>query len=388
VAEGNPFFIQEITWAMLKDGQLFEDQETWRLPPGASLRVPAELRELLRERVQRLGATTESALTTAAVVGREFRFAILSSITQLADGELFDALDEALSAHLIEETETGYRFQHSLIRRTLYDSLSRRRRAWLHTRTGDAIEALYNERPEGLTPQIEALAYHYELSDRRDKALPYLIRAGQKATAVFALEVANDYLERASARMDELGVDDPAQRWAILEQLGSLAKILADTTRAITHYQNALALPFQTNPHTTQNGWQPKIGDRVRLHRSIARCFITAGQGNKAEDHLENAMEMMADTGPATIDYAHLLYDVALWHWHDNKYQDAYEAAQRSLDVAEQLNDNQAKAQAYEMLALACHSLGEWQQGLDFEQKRSAIIGSNLDVTEAFDAHL
>jgi hypothetical protein len=40
------------------------------------------------------------------------------------------------------------------------------------------------------------------------------------------------------------------------------------------------------------------------------------------------------------------------------------------------------------MLALACHSLGEWQQGLNFEQQRSTLIGPNLDVTEAFDAHL
>jgi hypothetical protein len=40
------------------------------------------------------------------------------------------------------------------------------------------------------------------------------------------------------------------------------------------------------------------------------------------------------------------------------------------------------------MLALACHSLGEWQLGLDYEEKRSEIAGPELDVGDAFDVHL
>lgn len=398
IAEGNPFYVQEITRAMLKANQLIREEGQWRLLPGMTLQVPAGLQELLRERVQRLGPTVESTLTAAAVVGREFRFAVLQCITELPDVDLFDALDAALAAHLLEETNSGYRFQHSLIRHTLYDALSRRRRTWLHARTGQAIEAAYTGRAEGLAPHIEALAYHYDLSDQRDKAWPYLVQAAQKASAVFALEVANDYLERALALMDELGVNDPAQRWSILEQLGTLAKVLADTSRAVASYEQALALPFLFDSGTTPplppnsggsgGWWQPSPGDRVRLHRSAARSLIAAGRAAEAERHLQTAMEIMADTGQASLDYANLLYDVALWHWHNNEHQEAFEAAQRSLDIAEQLNDDLARAQAYEMLALACHSSGEWQRGLDFEQQRSALIGHNLDVTEAFDAHL
>lgn len=43
---------------------------------------------------------------------------------------------------------------------------------------------------------------------------------------------------------------------------------------------------------------------------------------------------------------------------------------------------------AYEMLALVYHALGEWQRGLDFEQRRARLAGPELDVTEAFDIHL
>ncbi|MDT8305720.1 MAG: AAA family ATPase [Anaerolineae bacterium] len=379
-AEGNPFYVQEICRAMLKANALVRDEERWQLRPGAAVHIPSGLQELLRERAQRLGKTVESALGAAAVVGREFRFAVLRELTGLFDGDLFDALDAALSAQLLEETEEGYRFQHSLIRHTLYDSLSRRHRAWLHARAAEAMEVVFGQSGR-LREHVEALAHHYELSDRRELALPYLLEAAEKAAGLFALEIASDYLQRAVTLMDELGTADPARRWPILEQLGNWAKVLADTGQAIACYEQALAL-------TPTPTWQPSPGDRVRVHRSLARTFIAAGRMVEAEGQLQAAMAMLSGPEQASLDYANILYDMALWYWHNDAYQDAFTAAQQSLAIAEQLDDNRARAQAYEMLALACHSLGEWQQGLNFEQQRSTLIGPSLDVTEAFDAHL
>ena len=83
-----------------------------------------------------------------------------------------------------------------------------------------------------------------------------------------------------------------------------------------------------------------------------------------------------------------MLYNVAQLHWHHNEYQEAFEVAQRSLAIAEQLDDQVAIARAFEMLALACHATGDWQQGLAFEEKRSELTGPALDVTDAFDVHL
>jgi tetratricopeptide (TPR) repeat protein len=87
-------------------------------------------------------------------------------------------------------------------------------------------------------------------------------------------------------------------------------------------------------------------------------------------------------------EYADLLYRLAQLHWHRNEYQQAFDVAQRSLAMAERLNNPTAIARAFEMLALACHSLGEWQTGLAFEQQRAALVGSALDVSDAFDVHL
>ena len=54
---------------------------------------------------------------------------------------MLDALDAALNGQLLEEVEVGYRFRHPLIRQALYEGLSRARRAHLHTRVAQVIEA-------------------------------------------------------------------------------------------------------------------------------------------------------------------------------------------------------------------------------------------------------
>ena len=383
IGEGNPFYVQEIARAVLKTQQVERHGTEWRLrgtDANRLVRIPDDLSGLLRERVGRLGTPVETTLTAAAVIGREFDYESLCSMTALGDAAVLDALDAALVAHLLEETESGYRFRHALIRRALYDSLSRVRRAQLHTRAAEAIEAIHARRPGDLGTPVEALAHHYDLSDRRDRALDYLVRAGQKAADVFAFEVAVDYLERALALMDALGLADAAQRWMILESLGWWHNILADTPRAVARFEQALALK-------PGEGWEPKPRDRVRLRGGAAVALITAGNLAPAEAHLRTALAEVDERDDAP-EYADLLYNVALFHWHQGEYREAFEAAQKSLNVAERIDKPDVAARAFEMLALACHSLGEWQTGIYYEQQRATLVGPDLDVTDAFDTHL
>ena len=379
LTEGNPFFIQEMTRALLKLDQIELQTEQWRLRPTANLHLPTGLRGLIRERVARLGSSVEPLLRTAAVIGRQFRYEILRDVAGLPDDRVLDALDAALDGQLLEEVETGYRFRHPLIRQALYEGLSRARRTYLHAHTAAVIEASLP--PDELSTQAEGLAYHYELSDQRQRAIPYMLQAGEKAARVYAFEVATDYLERALKLLDVVGGGDPAERWQILETLGWWAVILADTVRAVERFEQALAIP----PTAT---WQPRSADRVRAHRAAVQTLVTAGNMDAAERHLRAAFDLIDLDDHQSSDYAYLLYDQALYHWHRNEYQEAFVAAQRSLSAAQDLGDQTANARAFEMLALAAHSLGDWQQGLGFEARRSALMGPGLDVTEAFDMHL
>ncbi len=349
------------------------------LKRGASLHVPAELSGLLRERVRQRGTSVETALAAAAVIGREFSFDALRGVAGLLDGTLLDALDAALNGHLLEETDGGYRFRHVLIRRTLYDSLSRVRRARLHGLAAEALEAITLRRG-ALDTNVEELAFHYDLSDRRERGLDYLIQAGRKAARVYAFEVAANYYERALALLDALGLPDPDRRFKLLEALGKYYKALADTPKAIAAFDRALQL--------SSENWQPAPRDRARIHRLAAMGLLTAGQLEAASAHLNAALSELDQEDDHAIEAGPRALQSSQLHWHRNEYQSAFDVAQRSLAVAERLNDREAIARAFEMLALACHSLGEWQTGIHYEQQRAALAGPGLDVSDAFDVHL
>jgi tetratricopeptide (TPR) repeat protein len=182
--------------------------------------------------------------------------------------------------------------------------------------------------------------------------------------------------------MDGLGLVEPARRWTILESLGWWGIILADTPRAVARFEQAVALP-------PGNGWQSARRDRVRLHCGAAMALLTAGETAAAESHLQAGLaEVDEQDTECAAEYADLLYNVAQLHWHRNEYQEAFAVAQRSLAIAERLDNSAAIARAFEMLALACHSLGEWRAGISYEQQRAALVGPSLDVTDAFDVHL
>ena len=378
LTEGNPFFVQEITRALMKFDQIEMQADQWQLRPDATLHLPAGLRGLIRERVARLGASVEPLLRTAAVIGQQFRYELLRDISKLSDDRVLDALDAALDGQLLEEIQTGYRFRHPLIRQALYEGLSHARRAHLHTRVAEVIEA--GRPPDELSAQAETLAYHYDASDQRERAFPYLIQAAEKAQSVYAFEVAVDYYDRALKLLDTLN-DDSAQRWHILEQMGALENTLADSQRSVAHFEEALAM----TPTAT---WQPRGTDRARLHRWAANTLVATGDIGAAERHLHTALDLISPDDQLSREYACLMYALALWHWHRNEFQEAFDVAQRSLSAAEQSGDQTNTARAFEMLALAAHSLGEWQQGLDFEAQRSALAGPGLDVTGLFDMHL
>jgi DNA-binding SARP family transcriptional activator len=392
ITEGNPFFIEEIGRSLLGDDVLRKRDGRWHLSKSASgdrvpVKISRELNELLQSRVARLGGAVVSTLTTAAVIGRDFEYEVLRQATRgladsddIGDRSLLDALDDSMAAGLLDETGNGYRFHHPLIRRNLYDSLSKVRRALLHSQVAESIQSVSARRNRKPDAYVEELAFHYDRSDRRDRALDYLIRAGRNAARTYAYEVAVDYYERALGLIDALGLVNARRRFRLLERVGSYHKILADTPKTLSAVGRAL--------ETEGADWKPTARDVARLRRMAALALLTAGHIDEAADHLQKALEALEDSGNEGAELANLLYNIAQIHWHRNEYQESFDVAQRSLSIAERADDQGAIARAFEMLALACHSLGEWQRGLGFEEQRATLAGSGLEVTDAFDIHL
>ncbi|TML75302.1 MAG: hypothetical protein E6G07_12820, partial [Actinobacteria bacterium] len=96
---------------------------------------------------------------------------------------MLDLLEEAAAASVVDEASPvgRFTFAHALINHTLYEDLSRTRRARLHARIGKALEEMCGDDPGD---RVAELAHHWgraATADEPSKAVDYARRAGESA---------------------------------------------------------------------------------------------------------------------------------------------------------------------------------------------------------------
>jgi tetratricopeptide (TPR) repeat protein len=274
-AQGNPFFLEELVRALLDAGDLAHDGTTWRAREAHTLAtVPVSVQSVILSRVDRLPAAAQHVLHTAAVIGRLFRrrllVAVLHSVAAL-DGALTD-LEEGEFIYLERAfPDEEYSFQHVLVQETVYHTLARRRRAELHGEVAAALERLHG--PD-LEEYYEQLAYQYDQAGRADKAVPYLLRAGEKARRAYHTAEAETFFQRALARLDTVAEGETEQQWrlAALTGLGQVSFVTGKMAEAEGLLRQAIAL-----------GRELELGARDLVHLYYWLAEVLFWQGRRRE---------------------------------------------------------------------------------------------------------
>ena len=149
-SQGNPFFLEELTRAVVEQRDLH-----------AEVTVPDTIHGVLSARIDRLPEEHKQLLQMAAVLGREFSPRLLAVLWEGTDA-LAPLLSELQRMEfLFERTgakEPIYVFKNALTQEVAYESLLTPRRQAIHAAAGHAMEQLYRE---GLAEHYEALAHHF-----------------------------------------------------------------------------------------------------------------------------------------------------------------------------------------------------------------------------------
>ncbi|MFZ5478157.1 MAG: ATP-binding protein [Myxococcota bacterium] len=335
-AEGNPFYVEEVA--------------------RAGPHLPAELADTVRARVARAGEDVERLLVAASVLGPRFALPVAAAVAEMADPVA--TLDRAVEARLVEEADGDVRFRHALVREALVGTLTRARRVQLHRRAAAALAG----------GDAAEVAFHHLAGDEPAAALPHLVAAGRRAAATTGLREAVGFFEQADAILRTVGGD----RYPLLLGMGQMRIALSELDLAMTHLDDAAAVA--TTPEMRANA--------LRLGSLAA---VTGGELVRADTFLARARAAIADDSPAL---PNVLYQTAQLRWHESRYADAYALSEQCLAVAERHGDKDALAKGYEMLALACHSLGAWKEGVASERRRQEVVGHAVDVASIFDVHL
>jgi predicted ATPase/DNA-binding CsgD family transcriptional regulator len=235
---GNAFLVCELWRAVTETGIVEVVGGRLRVTrPLTELGTPESVREVVSQRLSRLGPRTIELLELAAAAGPEFELEPIRRAAGIAEPEVLAALEEAVGSGMVEELHAQRltcRFTHEIVRRALYDRLSRLRRAELHLRVGEALEGAGASSDRALAD----LAHHFGSAapaGGAERAIDYNLRAARAASAALAFDDAAMRLRTAIA----IGVEGELERAAVLLELGAASHRAGKATDALDAFASA-----------------------------------------------------------------------------------------------------------------------------------------------------
>jgi class 3 adenylate cyclase/tetratricopeptide (TPR) repeat protein len=238
-AEGNPFYLEELTRSFVDTGILRRAEGGYALARDVTPQdVPDTVQGVIMARIDRLAEGRKRTIQTAAVVGRHFALRLLRRISDVEE-RLEDALGALQSLEFIYEKalfpDLEYVFKHALVQEVAYGSLLRPRRRTLHELVARGIEELYADR---LDEHVDELAHHFGQGEIWDKAFEYSRRAGARARAIFAnREAIHHFTEALAAAGKMRPTPGDAALVGIHEARGAVWHLLTNYDAAVADFE-------------------------------------------------------------------------------------------------------------------------------------------------------
>jgi len=386
LTEGNAFLLCELWRTLVETDALSIEHGKLRLTrPLQEIATPQSVREVVSQRLTRLDPTTRDLLELAAVAGPEFELDVLRRAAPV-ELERIDALEPAMRSGVIEELPfpaLAYRFTHELVRRALYDRLSVLRRAELHLRVAEALEAV-DRPPSG--HELADLAHHFAAAapiGGAAQAVEYNLLAAQAASAALAHDEASARLRTAL----EMGIEDEQRRAEILLDLGTALFRAGRSLDSLQSFRHAAeiardlgegellaraAIGFETScwrPGLADQGARELVGEasaalsredstlRVGLLASLARALEFEGNSDGAAVARAEAIAMARriDDRPGLATVLGGVY----WARGTTSLEEALEMLGEARDLAEEIGDVEVQAEATQWRVSALMALGE-----------------------------
>ncbi len=391
--DGNPFFVTEILRHLAEAGGSGRPGQT--MADGGFV-VPESVREVLARRIARLSPGVNRALAIAAVIGRDFELSLASTASQLPEEEMLDLLEEACGAAFVTEVPGHpgrFTFSHALIRLALYDQLGLARRAFMHRRVAEALEA---QGPASSVP-VPALAHHWFAAGAAgdwSKAVRYSRQAGDAARAELAYEEAAVHFERAVTAVQGDDRKGSSLRCDLLLALGDAQRIGGDQRyRATMREAAAVARDLHDPERLTlaalgsarMNAWFAEGGrvdealvalyeealsvlpegdsaPRARLKGLIAAELVWTRERERRSQLCDEATAMARRLGDPTC-LAHVLATKVGAVWDPTTLDERLDLAAELTELATQLDDLDLVMRALTALIVCLFESGEFARG-------------------------
>jgi class 3 adenylate cyclase/tetratricopeptide (TPR) repeat protein len=353
-AGGNPFFTEELTYALRDTGAIVVADGECRIAPGAdldALSLPETVEGVVTSRIDRLLPPPQLVLKVASVVGHVFVQRIVSDIHPIPSDvpeltEHFATLHRLdLTAMEAPEPDPSWSFKHAITRDVAYNLMLFAQRRDLHRAAAEWYERNHGEELARFYP---LLAHHWGRAEVAHKAIEYQVQSGEQALATGAYREAALFLAEAlsldrRARPARVGPADRLRRARWERQLGEAHLGLGHTAEGRTHLMaalEALGAPAPGSKPRIAAGLARQVPVQV-LYRLAPRRFVGRGR-NRAEGLLEAARAYIR------------LVEV---YWFANDTPSLVHAGLSALNLAERAGPSAELARAYAIMCISAGSI-------------------------------
>jgi predicted ATPase len=322
---GNPFFIEELVRELVDRKELKKGKNRYVLcHPIDHLNIPGTVQGIIAARMDRLSDNLKKTMQVASVIGRDFAYKILQNILELGN-DLRKHLTNLVGIEVLYEKtlypELEYIFKHALTQEVAYDSLLKQRRQEIHGRIAVAIEELYAGR---LEQHYEFLAHHWELSENPDKAIEYLVLAGEKSNRAMAASTAVNFYNKALELIKKSNQSqDPTLVLKIRVGRARPLQIMGEIDKTLNDFEEAVRI-------------SNKLGDKqtaLTCLCEIPNVIYNTALKDKVPEYCDQAMDLaksLNDTGAEAL----TILNHAYWRrvWEDT---DEIQTCENALAIAE-----------------------------------------------------
>ncbi|MCA1845439.1 MAG: AAA family ATPase, partial [Actinobacteria bacterium] len=348
VAEGNPFFLEELIGSLVESGTLTRAAEGWHLQ-DAAVEVPHTVEGLLQSRIDRLSHGSREVLTAASVLGRQFALELVEHLCD-PDTDVPGALRELERADLVREARRWprreYRFKHVLIQEAAYRTLVGDWRQELHRRAAHGLETLV---PDRVAESYALLAHHCRRAGEVPRAAAYHRLAGDGARRVHAVDEALEHYSAGVALASEEHTGVAAATVAGLHLGRGLMWMQRGDAGARDDLERALLASREA-------------GDRALELEALEGLGLVEsfrhGRRDEALRHFEQGLRMARAAGDdaTTVAFANRL---TIEYVHRLELDRAFEWGQQALAAGARAGTDAARARAIDGLKLVAVALGD-----------------------------
>ena len=368
--EGNPLFVVQVLRTLVDEGAIWWTGEEWDWKPVSELRLPVAVNDLISRRLARLSNKSQTVLTTAAVIGREFDVDLAIEAGAGDEDEMLDAVDEGVRASVLTQSgERGgdrYMFTHRLLAEVLRTAANPRRLKKIHERVARAME-------EHTPNAVTEIATHFDRAGFPADALRYALVAAEQARKVYANNEATEWL-----RIAERNATTPAELADVRVRLATIAE-------SVGRYQEAEELcDLAIDWYAGQGARQRELA--IRLMRERVRNLLGQPTRQTLDACLVLDQEMHELGAEADAERVQLLRMLSITYERLGDLASAKKVARQGADVADRVGAPYLKAMALNRVGASLLA-DDPTQAAEYHQRALDIYTQMGDVRGQAETH-